>query len=75
VAWDRDGLHRARPGKRGEAPPSRVRQLRHGLADRAQSRAENSYTMICRSKRAPVMNKAASKVMIRDIPVPPSWST
>jgi hypothetical protein len=41
----------------------------------AKSRAENSYAMICRSKRAPVMNKAASKVMIRDIPVPPSWST
>jgi hypothetical protein len=28
--------------------------------------------MICLSKRAPVMKSAASKVMVRDIPVPPS---
>jgi hypothetical protein len=34
-----------------------------------------THAMIWRSKRAPVRNRAASKVMIRDIPVPPSWST
>jgi hypothetical protein len=31
--------------------------------------------MIWRSKRLPVMNRAASKVMIRDMVVLPSWST
>ena len=34
-----------------------------------------THAVICRSNRAPVMNSAASKVMVRDIPVPPSWST
>ncbi len=34
-----------------------------------------THAMICRSNRAPVMKSAASKVMIRDIPVLPSWST
>ena len=34
-----------------------------------------THAVICRSNRAPVMNSAASKVMIRDISVPPSWST
>jgi hypothetical protein len=30
-----------------------------------------AHAMICRSKRAPVMNKAASEVIVRDMPVPP----
>jgi ABC-type branched-subunit amino acid transport system substrate-binding protein len=34
-----------------------------------------THAMIWRSKRLPVMNRAASKVMIRDRVVLPSWST
>jgi hypothetical protein len=34
-----------------------------------------THAMIWRSNRAPVMNSAASRVMVRDIPVLPSWST
>jgi hypothetical protein len=31
-----------------------------------------THAVICRSNRAPVMNSAASKVMVRDIAVLPS---
>jgi hypothetical protein len=38
----------------------------------SKSLAENSYAMISRSKRLAVMNKAASKVIVRDMVVLPS---